>query len=196
VWIAVARGDRRDFVIIDRAGDDHSLARRLGIKAAEVRSYMADLDPASLPSVEQAKQLQAERLAHLEHVSERQRPSVTAQLRQAAQKATGKANDARASDGGRQANTASQAPETAPTPQIKPLGKTAGEIRLALAGYAGRHRRCDAANSPRQGQACRRGHSGAVEKRGTEATAAPGRPGRQACPSPMADAEKAGSLTE
>lgn len=51
----LARGDRRDFVIIDRAGDDHSLARRLGVKAAELRARMADLDPASLPSVQEAK---------------------------------------------------------------------------------------------------------------------------------------------
>ena len=57
----LARGDRRDFVIIDRLGDDHSLARRLGMKAAELRAYMADLDPASLPSVDQAKAMQAAR---------------------------------------------------------------------------------------------------------------------------------------
>ena len=57
----LARGDRRDFVIVDRAGDDHSLARRIGMKAAEVRAYMADLDPACLPSVAEAKALQAER---------------------------------------------------------------------------------------------------------------------------------------
>jgi hypothetical protein len=59
----LAGGDRRDFVIIDRAGDDHSLARRLGIKAAEVRARMADLDPASLPSVEQAQEIQRTRTA-------------------------------------------------------------------------------------------------------------------------------------
>ena len=51
----LARGDRRDFVVIDRVGDDHSLARRLGVKAAEMRARMADLDPASLPSVPEAK---------------------------------------------------------------------------------------------------------------------------------------------
>ena len=57
----LARGDRRDFVVIDRAGDDHSLARRLGVKVAEVRARMADLDPASLPSVNEAKAQQRER---------------------------------------------------------------------------------------------------------------------------------------
>lgn len=57
----LARGDRRDFVIIDRAGDDHSLGRRLGMKAAELRSYMADIDPANLPSVQEAKAAQQAR---------------------------------------------------------------------------------------------------------------------------------------
>ena len=54
----LARGDRRDFVVIDRTGDDHSLGRRLGMKAKELRAYMADLDPANLPGVEQAKEIQ------------------------------------------------------------------------------------------------------------------------------------------
>lgn len=51
----LARGDRRAFVVIDLAGDEHSLARRLGVKAAEVRGRMADIDQASLPSVAEAK---------------------------------------------------------------------------------------------------------------------------------------------
>ena len=54
----LVRGDRRDFCIIDAAGDDHSLARRLsGVKAAEVRDRLADLDRASLPSVEEGRAL-------------------------------------------------------------------------------------------------------------------------------------------
>jgi hypothetical protein len=40
----LARGDRRDFVIIDQAGDDHSLGKRAGLKAAELRAFMADVD--------------------------------------------------------------------------------------------------------------------------------------------------------
>jgi hypothetical protein len=59
----LARGDRRDCVIIDRAGDDHSLGRRLAMKAKDLRAYMADLDPASLPGVEQAKEIQRDRQA-------------------------------------------------------------------------------------------------------------------------------------
>ena len=66
----LARGDRRDFVIIDRVGDDHSLGRRLGVKAAEVRARMADLDPANLPSVEQAKEIQRTRTAERARAAE------------------------------------------------------------------------------------------------------------------------------
>ena len=58
----LAKGDRRDFCIVDRAGDAHSLARRLsGIKAAGVREHMADIDRDALPSVEDARQRQRAR---------------------------------------------------------------------------------------------------------------------------------------
>jgi hypothetical protein len=53
----LARGDRRDFVVIDAAGDDHSLGRRTGAKAADVRSRMADVDRDLLPSVAEARQI-------------------------------------------------------------------------------------------------------------------------------------------
>ncbi len=54
----LARGDRRDYVLIDAAGDDHSLARRIaGAKAAEIRARLADLDQAALPSVAEARAL-------------------------------------------------------------------------------------------------------------------------------------------
>ena len=60
-------GDRRDFVLVDQAGDVHSLGRQLkGVKAAELREFMAAIDAASLPAIEAAKAMQAER----------QRPSV------------------------------------------------------------------------------------------------------------------------
>lgn len=57
----LAQGDRRDFVIIDSNGDPHSIARRAGAKAAEVREKLADIDKEALPTVEQAKELQQER---------------------------------------------------------------------------------------------------------------------------------------
>ncbi|MDB5584484.1 MAG: Relaxase/mobilization nuclease family protein [Bradyrhizobium sp.] len=52
----IAQGDRRDYVIVDRAGGIHSLARRIdGVKAAELRTYMAPLDGVSIPTIEQAR---------------------------------------------------------------------------------------------------------------------------------------------
>ena len=57
-WM-LARGDRRDFVAIDRNGGVHSIARRIdGAKAADVRQRFADLDPRDLQSVAEAKQIQ------------------------------------------------------------------------------------------------------------------------------------------
>ncbi|MBF0562012.1 MAG: relaxase/mobilization nuclease domain-containing protein [Alphaproteobacteria bacterium] len=51
----LAQGDRRDFVVLDSAGAVHSLARRIeGVKTAAVRERMADVDRASLPTLEQA----------------------------------------------------------------------------------------------------------------------------------------------
>jgi len=42
-WI-LAAGDRRDFVVVDRHGEPHSLARRVeGAKAKEIRERLADL---------------------------------------------------------------------------------------------------------------------------------------------------------
>ena len=65
-WL-LARGDRRDFVAVDRSGGTHSLARRIeGAKAADIRARMADLDPAMLPSVAEAKQLQQARAGERE----------------------------------------------------------------------------------------------------------------------------------
>lgn len=53
----LCRGDRRDYCLVDRAGDVHSLARRIdGAKAAEIRTRLADLDPNRLPTTEQARE--------------------------------------------------------------------------------------------------------------------------------------------
>ena len=55
----LAKGDRRDFCVIDQAGDAHSLARRLdGVKAKDVRERMADVDRDSLPTVAEARAAQ------------------------------------------------------------------------------------------------------------------------------------------
>jgi len=51
----LAKGDRRDFVLIDPAGDVHSLARRIeGAKAADIRAKMVDLDRDSLMTAQEA----------------------------------------------------------------------------------------------------------------------------------------------
>jgi hypothetical protein len=58
----LARGDRRDFCIVDQHGDEHSLARRIsGAKAADVRQRMADVDAAALPSVAEAREMARQR---------------------------------------------------------------------------------------------------------------------------------------
>jgi hypothetical protein len=53
----LARGDRRDFVAIDRGGGIHSLSRRIeGATAKNVQARLSDLDPRALPTVQEAKQ--------------------------------------------------------------------------------------------------------------------------------------------
>jgi hypothetical protein len=58
----LARGDRRDFVVIDPHGGTHSLARCVeGARTKEIRARMADLEPSVLPSVAMGKQMQLDR---------------------------------------------------------------------------------------------------------------------------------------
>ena len=110
--LTLANGDRRDcFVVVDAAGGQHALNKKLtGLTLAETRGRLADLDRSQLPSVDQAKELQAER--------------------QAARKAR-----EREKHGGRegvgQGTTRSDGRQQSPQPAIKALGKTAGEIRTA-----------------------------------------------------------------
>jgi len=53
----LAKGERRDFLVIDQEGGMHALGKRiLGVSAAETRERLADLDRYRLPSVEQARQ--------------------------------------------------------------------------------------------------------------------------------------------
>lgn len=55
----LAKGDRRDFCIVDHAGDAHSLARRVeGVRAKDVRERMADIDRDRLPTVAEARDQQ------------------------------------------------------------------------------------------------------------------------------------------
>lgn len=58
----LAKGDRRDFVLVDEYGHILSLSRELpGVPAKERREFLVELDPSSLPSVGDAKSVQAER---------------------------------------------------------------------------------------------------------------------------------------
>jgi hypothetical protein len=57
----LAKGDRRDFVVVDQAGHEHSLARRVDAKAAEVRERMKDVERDALPTVSEARSLARER---------------------------------------------------------------------------------------------------------------------------------------
>lgn len=60
----LARGDRRDYVIVDRLGGVHSLVRRIdGMKAAELREFVGSLAAESVPTIEQARGIQYD-LAH------------------------------------------------------------------------------------------------------------------------------------
>jgi hypothetical protein len=58
----LARGDRRDYVILDQKGGIHSLARRIdGMRAAELREFMATMNPEAVPSIDQAREIIEER---------------------------------------------------------------------------------------------------------------------------------------
>lgn len=66
----LAKGDKRDYCIVDQAGDDHSLARRLsGVNTKQLREFMKDFDRDSLLTVEQARASQRQRL-HEQHLSD------------------------------------------------------------------------------------------------------------------------------
>jgi hypothetical protein len=55
--LTLAKGERRDFIVIDQEGGIHALGKRiLGSTAGEVRARCADLDRESLPNVEQARE--------------------------------------------------------------------------------------------------------------------------------------------
>jgi hypothetical protein len=58
----LARGDRRDYVVIDPEGGTHSLARRVeGARVKDIRERMADLEPDRLPGIADAKLIQRAR---------------------------------------------------------------------------------------------------------------------------------------
>lgn len=52
----LAQGDKRDFVVVDKGGGFHNLARYSGTKAADLRGFMADVDREALPTVQDARE--------------------------------------------------------------------------------------------------------------------------------------------
>lgn len=54
-WGLSLAAGRRGLLVIDEDGTPHALARRLGLRAAEVRRKLADLNEADFPSVEDAR---------------------------------------------------------------------------------------------------------------------------------------------
>lgn len=58
----LANGDKRVFVVVDVAGHVHSLNRQItSAKAKDIREKIADIDPASLPDVSEAREIQEQR---------------------------------------------------------------------------------------------------------------------------------------
>jgi hypothetical protein len=57
----LAKGDRRDFLVVDEDGIFYALGRVTGEKAKAVREKLADLDRDQLPSIEEAREQQRER---------------------------------------------------------------------------------------------------------------------------------------
>ncbi len=52
----LARGDKRDFMILDEDAKAYSLGRQLpGVRAKELRAFMVEVDPNALPSVREAR---------------------------------------------------------------------------------------------------------------------------------------------
>ncbi len=71
----LAKGDRRSFVVVDPFGDVHSLSRYIkGVKSKEISARLSALDPAALPSVDQAKeQVAAHQKARAERCREQEK---------------------------------------------------------------------------------------------------------------------------
>jgi len=57
---------RRDLVVLDHAGDVHTLARCLDLKVADIRERMAGIDRSTVPTVEQAREAIRDRNAQKE----------------------------------------------------------------------------------------------------------------------------------
>jgi hypothetical protein len=62
-----ARGDSRDFVIVDEKGGYHALSKRIiGVTTKQAQGRLADIDKKSLPSVAEARAMQLAKHPHTE----------------------------------------------------------------------------------------------------------------------------------
>ncbi len=58
----IARGDRRAYVVVDRHGEIHSLARQIeGVRTRQIEDRLRDLPPDSLPPVAKAREFARQR---------------------------------------------------------------------------------------------------------------------------------------
>lgn len=81
----VARGDQRNFVLIDGQGEVHSLGRQLkGLPAKELRAFMADVPIAELPSASDARLIAQDRIREPEQSAAADRPPSDSELWRAA----------------------------------------------------------------------------------------------------------------
>lgn len=132
------QGDRA-FCILDPAGHDHSLARRLeGVNTKELRAFMQGVDLSGIPTVEQGKaqfrerQL-AERQADLEtviHEIEREEALAKAAIEKEKieRRFVGPELERERQDGRQEKESGVQAPQASKIPE---LGRTAQDIRQA-----------------------------------------------------------------
>ena len=89
----LAKGDQRDYVVLDHTGSPYSLgSRTTGAKAREVREKLGDLDPAKVPDISEARRLLQERQSERKQQRERQgkggRHAITYSMAQAQERPT------------------------------------------------------------------------------------------------------------
>lgn len=78
----LAKGDRRDFVVVDEAGHVHSLGRQLrDVTAKDLRAFMSDIDRETLPTVEESKALQEQAAREREDEERRKGETEHSQVR-------------------------------------------------------------------------------------------------------------------
>jgi hypothetical protein len=73
----LAQGRGNSIALLDEAGGVHSLARVLGVKVAEIKGLLGDLDRASLPTVDKVRELLAARVTTPQLASAEMRDRLT-----------------------------------------------------------------------------------------------------------------------